>query len=84
MKKITNYTGINNLLHSDALQKILNSKSDGSLRQFLNDWKWIFEYSKKYKWAILIYTVLGIFSSTLGLGSAVATKYIIDIIVNLL
>lgn len=82
MKKITNYTGINNLLHSDALQKILNSKSDGSLRQFLNDWKWIFEYSKKYKWAILIYTVLGIFSSTLGLGSAVATKYIIDIIVN--
>lgn len=82
MKHKSNYTGINKLIHSDAIQKLLNSKREGSLRQFLDDWKWIFEYSKKYKWAILIYTVFGILSTTLGLGSAVATKYIIDIIVN--
>lgn len=82
MKHTTNYTGVNKLLHSDALQKLLTSKSEGSLKQFLDDWKWIFEYSKKYKWAILIYTILGILSSTLGLGSAVVTKYIIDIVVN--
>ena len=82
MKHKSNYTGINKLIHSDAIQKLLNSKQEGSLSQFLDDWKWIFEYSKKYKWAILIYTVFGILSTTLGLGSAVATKYIIDIIVN--
>ena len=82
MKNTSNYTGINKLIHSDAIQKFLNSKQEGSLKQFLDDWKWIFEYSKKYKWAILIYTVFGILSTTLGLGSAVATKYIIDIIVN--
>ena len=76
------YTGFNRILKSDAIQAFLNRKTDGSIRDFLNDWKWIFEYSKKYKWAILIYTVLGILSSTLGLGSAVVTKYIIDIIVN--
>ncbi len=82
MKHKSNYTGINKLIHSDAIQKLLNSNQEGSLKQFLDDWKWIFEYSKKYKWAILIYTVFGISSATLGLGSAVATKYIIDIIVN--
>lgn len=82
MKHKSNYTGINKLIHSDAIQRLLNSKEEGSMRQFLDDWKWIFEYSKKYKWAILIYTVFGILSTTLGLGSAVATKYIIDIIVN--
>lgn len=82
MKNTSNYTGINKLIHSDAIQKLLNSKEEDSMGQFLDDWKWIFEYSKKYKWAILIYTVFGILSTTLGLGSAVATKYIIDIIVN--
>ena len=76
------YTGLNALLKSSALQTLLDGKEDGSIRQFLDDWKWIFQYSKKYQWAILVYTVFGIISSTLGLGSAVFTKYMIDIIVN--
>lgn len=79
---IMKYTGINKLLRSSALQKILDSKEEGSFGQFFEDWKWIFGYSKKYQGAILIYTVFGILSSTLGIGSAVLTKYIIDIIVN--
>lgn len=84
MNNTTNkkYTGLNALLKSSALQKLMDSKEDGSIRQFLDDWKWIFKYSKKYQWAIIVYTVLGIISSTLGLGSAVFTKYMIDIIVN--
>lgn len=84
MNNTTNkkYTGLNALLKSQALQKLMDSKEDGSIRQFLDDWKWIFKYSKKYQWAIIVYTVLGIISSTLGLGSAVFTKYMIDIIVS--
>lgn len=80
-KKIE-YTGLNRLLKSQALQSIKNRFSDGSIREFADDWKWIFAYSKKYKWAIGIYTVMGILSSTLGLGASVLTKYMIDIIVN--
>ena len=76
------YTGLNSWLKSSALQTLLDSKEDGSIRQFLDDWKWIFQYSKKYQWAIIVYTVFGIISSTLGLGSAVFIKYMIDIIVN--
>ena len=79
--KIT-YTGINRLIRSHAIQMMLNRFSDGSIREFADDWKWIFGYSKKYKWAIAIYTVVGILSSTLGIGISVLTKYMIDIIVN--
>ena len=59
-----------------------NRFADGSIREFVDDWKWIFGYSKKYKWAIAIYIVMGILSSTLGIGASILTKYMIDIIVN--
>lgn len=81
-KKKTAYTGINRFFRSQAVQAVKNRFQDGSIREFVEDWKWIFAYSKKYKWFIVIYTVLGIFSSTLGLGASVLTKYMIDVIVN--
>lgn len=76
------YFGLNRFLKSDALQEILDHKENGSVREFLDDWKWIFGYSKKYRWAIVIYTVVGIVSSTFGIGASILTKYIIDIILN--
>lgn len=63
--------------------EILRSKvKDGTFREILEDWKWIFSYSKKYKGAIAFYVVLGILSSTVALASSVATKYLIDIIIE--
>ena len=52
----------------------------GTFGEILDDWRWIFGYSKKYKGAIVYYTVLGILSSTMSLVSAVAGKFMIDII----
>lgn len=78
----TTYTGMNRLLKSHAIQMMKNRFADGSIREFVDDWKWIFGYSKKYKWAIVIYIVMGILSSTFGIGASVLTKYMIDIIVN--
>ena len=76
------YTGFNRILKSTALQTLFDRAEDGSIKEFIDDWKWIFGYSKKYKWAIALYTVVGILSSTFGLGASVLTKYMIDIIVN--
>ena len=76
------YTGFNRILKSAALQTLFDRAEDGSIKEFIDDWKWIFGYSKKYKWAIALYTVVGILSSTFGLGASVLTKYMIDIIVN--
>ena len=53
---------------------------DGTFSEIIDDWKWIFSYSKRYKGAIIFYTLLGIFSTSMGLVSSVASKYMIDII----
>ena len=53
---------------------------DGTFGEILDDWRWIFGYSKRYKLAIVFYTLLGMFSTTLGLVASVASKYVIDII----
>ena len=76
------YAGINRFLKSAALQALMDKWTDGTFQDFVDDWKWIFSYSKRYKGPIVFYTLLGIFSSTLGLGSSVVSKYMIDIIVG--
>ena len=75
-----NYSGLNRLLKSQFVQILLDKLDDGTFSEFFDDWKWIFSFSKKYKWIIVFYTLLGIFSTTLGLVSSVASKYMIDII----
>ena len=55
---------------------------DGTFREILDDWKWIFSYSKRYKWAIAFYTVAGILGTTLGLVSSVLAKVTLDIIIG--
>ena len=64
----------------ESLRELTKRWKDGTFKEIIDDWKWIFSYSKRYKWAIAFYLVLGIFSTTLGLVSTVAGKYMIDII----
>ena len=76
------FTGLNRFLKSESLQQLLNKIDDGTFSSFIDDWKWIFSYSKRYKKVIAFYLILGIFSSTLGLVSSVVSKHLIDIIVG--
>ncbi len=64
----------------ESLNTLIQRWKDGTFYEIIDDWKWIFGYSKKYKWAILFYVILGITSTSLGLASSVASKYLIDII----
>ncbi len=63
-----------------TLKELRRRWKDGTFGEILDDWKWIFSYSARYKGAIAFYTILGIVSTTLGLVSSVASKYLIDII----
>lgn len=63
-----------------SLHTLRQRMADGTFSEILEDWRWIFSYSKRYKTAIAFYTVLGIFSTSFGLVASVAGKYIIDII----
>ena len=76
------YTGLNRLLKSDSIQQLLNKLDDGTFANFIDDWKWIFSYSKRYKKVIAFYLILGVLSSTLSLVSSVVSKHLIDIIVG--
>lgn len=64
----------------ESLDRLFASIRDGSITEIIDDWKWIFSYSKRYKLAIAFYVFLGIFSTTMGLVGSVAGKYLIDII----
>ena len=65
---------------SEALGTLVSSWRDGTFSEIWADWKWIWGYTKRYRRAVWFYTILGVASSTLGLVSAVASKYSIDII----
>lgn len=69
-----------NSMSFESLNILIAKWKDGTFGEIIEDWKWIFSYSKKYKGAILFYTLLGIFSTSMGLVSSVASKYMIDII----
>lgn len=74
------FRGLNKILQSQAIKILFEKFGDGTYTDFLEDWKWIFSYSVKYKWIIIYYTAMGLASSTLGLVSSVIGKYLIDII----
>ena len=64
----------------ESLDVLIQKWRDGTLREILDDWKWIFTYSLRYKGAIAFYLILGIFGTTTGLIGSIAGKYLIDII----
>lgn len=68
------------LISSDSLRILISRWKDGTFGEIIDDWKWIFHYSAKYKGAIVFYLLLGVFSTSLSLVSTVAGKYLIDII----
>ncbi len=63
-----------------SLHALRQRWKEGTFGEILDDWRWIFTYSRRYKIAILFYTLLGVFSTSFGIVSSIAGKYVIDII----
>lgn len=68
------------ILDSKALDMLVGKIADGSFHEIVEDWKWIFSYSKKYKWAIAYYIVLGVVGSCMGLLSSEVSRILINIV----
>ena len=66
---------------SQALRDLRAKIKDGTLRDLIRDWQWILSFSRGRWLQILLYTLLGIAASAVGLISGVAGKYLIDCIV---
>ena len=67
---------------SQALRILIQRLKSGTLGEVWQDWKWIWSFSRGHRGAIVLYTLCGIFSSTLSLVSGVVSKYLIDSIVS--
>lgn len=52
------------------------------LRNMVHEWKWIFSYVRKYKFALFLYTLLGLVAIAMSLGVSVAGKHLIDAVIT--
>ena len=50
-----------------SLHTLRQRWKDGTFGEILDDWRWIFTYTKRYRYAVVFYTLLGILSTTMGL-----------------
>lgn len=61
--------------------KILYAKfKDGSIREMLDEWKWIYGYYRRYKKEIIYYILIGMIGTVMGLVGSIASKNLIDIV----
>ena len=60
------------------IRKIMDKIHDGMIRELVTETMWIYRYAVRYKQGILLYILLGVAAIVLGLGSSVASKYLID------
>ncbi len=51
-------------------------------RSLSKEWKWLLRYVSRYRLQIFFYIIIGVLSTIMGLGSTVATKYLIDAVVT--
>ncbi len=65
-----------------TIDSLKERKKNGTFREIFTDWKWIFSYTKRFKGSIILYTVLGLLSSTLGLVSSIAGKFLVDVVIG--
>ena len=63
-----------------SILRLIDKTRDGTINEILDDWRWIFSYSRRYKGAIVFYTIIGVMSTSFALVTSVASKYLIDII----
>ncbi len=46
------------------------------------EWKWLLQVMSRYRFEIVIYTLMGVVGIAMGLGASVASKYLIDAVVG--
>ena len=51
-------------------------------RSLAKEWKWLLRFISGYRFQIFMYVVIGVLSTAMGIGSTVASKYLIDSVVS--
>lgn len=60
------------------VRKIIIKIKEGYLKEIYRETVWMYQYAKRYWLSICFYVFAGVFSTVMGLGSSVVSKYLID------
>lgn len=71
---------MNKLSGIESIKYLSDKFKSGETGEMLEDWKWIFSYSKRYSRQIAIFTMFGIMATAFSLISSIMNKYMIDIV----
>ncbi len=52
------------------------------IRSLSAEWKWLLHYVSRYRFQIVVYIIIGLISTAMGLGASVASKYLIDSVIS--
>ncbi len=61
-------------MKSDKYTRLLN--------EVAYEWKWLLRYIKKYIWSIAVHIAIGVLGTLMGLGTSIASKFLIDSVVS--
>ncbi len=62
------------------IKKIQQKAEDASLGKIWIEWKWMYQYTKQYRWQMIAFVGLSVSGILMGLVSSVASKNLIDIV----
>ena len=60
------------------VRKMIIKIKEGYLKEIYRETVWMYQYAKRYWMSICFYIFAGVFSTAMGLGSSVVSKYLID------
>lgn len=60
------------------IRKIIIKIKEGYLKEIYRETVWMYQYAKRYWLSICFYIFAGVFSTVMGLGISVVSKYLID------
>jgi len=73
-------TFLKKILQYNHLEKLANELSGRTFRDMLSDWRWILTYTKRRRWEVVLYTAVGILTSSFGVTSAYLVSELINTI----
>lgn len=63
------------------VQKVLKHVKKGTLRDIVRETRWIYRYARRYWGKILLYIILGLAATAVGLGSSLLSRQLINLVV---
>lgn len=63
-------------------RKTIKTEFITMLKDMSSEWKWLLRYIRPFRRGVILYILIGVLITLLGLGTSVASKYLIDAVIG--